>query len=1152
MTALSSLTHSDSSRPDPNTRQILAATPENIVWVGASAGSGKTKVLTDRVLRLLLPDPDGRWEGTPPHRILCITFTKAAAAEMALRVQKRLGEWAVMDEPSLLESLCQLTGKPAASCQSLIAPARRLFAENLESSGQISITTIHSFCQSVLGRFPIEAGLNPDFTVLEERAARHLLMDCLTATLQDAREQQKGEIGGAFSRLAPDLTLDDLAGALQTVLKNPKKLTALAGDSPTLSKIKSHILRGFGLAEGENEETLFAAFLARLPEKALRAAIAVMANDGGKKLANTAAGLQEWLDCPIEGKFAQIHVLYGALLTKKKEPLKFEKFMDANPEISSLVEDITEDLLSLDDRFAQLRQAGSTADLILLAGEILGRYQRAKKSRGALDFDDLILTTRDLLERTEGAWVHYKLDEGIDHILVDEAQDTNKTQWDIIRLLCSEVFSGAARESSSPRSLFVVGDEKQSIFSFQGASPEAFPEMRDFFDRKSREAGRVFESVKLETSFRTTAPVLQLVDEVFANATLLRRIGLQEGEILQHYSYREGQAGLVELWPLPETPEKENGKKSETPGWIFPFSNRDARPSETGVAGQVAQLIAGWIEREEILPSAGRPIEAGDILILVRTRGPLTHELIRQLKRKGVPVSGIDRLILGDHLAVQDCLALAKVALTPNDDFSLACLLKSPLIGWDEDQLMELALERKGALWDRLAEKDPLVFSWLQETSVRAIRQAPFEFFAETLARPCPADERGSGWRAFFRRMGMDAADPLEEFLAHCLTLESQDIVSLQHLIGAGLKDQIEIKREMEEAGSKVRIMTVHAAKGLEAGIVIMPDTTSLPQKQKMDKFFWCQDLPLWAPRSGDGSAMFRTARDTLYEKQIDEYFRLLYVALTRARDRLYVMGTPKAKTEKNPSWYTLVSEAMARIQGSETDDAGRKRLACSQTARIQQKDSLDSAASSLKEIPSWVFSTPVSEKPVRQHLAPSRMEGQDDIVLSPSEAAQNGRYRRGIVTHRLFQFLPDLSETLRTTAGKTWLDRYAADLSQDIRDNILEEVMRILHDPMFGDVFGPGSLAEVPVSGTLPDGKTINGQIDRLIIGKEKIVIVDFKTSRPSPGEESLIPASYRAQMGAYRDIIRQIYPDRALLCALLWTDRPCLMPLTLDARRD
>jgi ATP-dependent helicase/nuclease subunit A len=1139
------------TRPDPNARQVHAATPEKIVWVGASAGSGKTKVLTDRVLRLMLPDPEGRWQGASPHRILCITFTKAAAAEMALRIQKRLGNWAILPEQDLLEELQKLTGKDGDLCQSLIAPARRLFAESLESSGKLSILTIHSFCQSVLGRFSVEAGLSPDFTVLDERGARHLLTDILHDTIRKAQQSTGGEIGAAFARLAPDLTLGDLTETLHLVLKDSRLLSSFIGTTPSLSALRDKILSGLGLAAGTTPAALFSEFRAHTPETDIRRAIAIMDGDKRSTVSGMAQKLALWLDAPDGDKFARLPELTDALLTQKKTPRSLGKFADEQPLAAEAIARLTDRILDFDDCLTRCRQALLTADIVLLAGEVLTRYVRDKRLQNLLDYDDLILKTRDLLERTSGTWVHYKLDEGIDHILVDEAQDTNRDQWEIVRLLCSEVFAGAARESSSPRSLFVVGDEKQSIFSFQGASPDAFSEMRDFFAEKSREAERDFESILLDTSFRTTEPVLRVVDEVFSNPALAQKIGLQPGEILKHYPHREKDAGLVELWPLPPPPEQQGEKKNS--GWAFPFAAEAEKPPETGIAEQVAQTISFWLEKGEILPSEGRPITAGDILILVRTRGPLTHELIRQLKRRNVPVSGIDRLVLGDHIAVQDCLALARSALTPSDDFSLACLLKSPLVGIGEDELMDMALGRAGSLLSEVEKKRPEIAVWLFKAQERAVRQAPFEFFNETLISPCPADPLGSGWRSFFSRMGTDAADPLEEFLSYCIEMESQGMTSLSRLVGEGLKDRIEIKREMEEAGQRVRIMTVHASKGLEAGIVILPDTTSLPRKQQTEKFLWIaaegQSFPLWSPKADFDCALFREKRDTIYEKQIEEYYRLLYVALTRARDRLYILGHSKTGSAKDSSWYALVQGAFSRLIGVKKDEeSGKMSVSSLQEKEPEARSAPESSSLPEVSLPDWMRTSLESTANRPSILTPSHLlEEDNEAVFSPLESGESGRYQRGLATHRLFQFLPDIPEDKREAAGKIWMDRYADFLPQTLRDEILAEVLRILRDPVFGDVFGPGSLAEVPVSGIQPDGSVMSGQIDRLIIQPDRILIVDFKTGRPSPQDEKDIPPAYRAQMQAYLDLIRRIYPQRLVFTALLWTDRPALMPLTL-----
>jgi ATP-dependent helicase/nuclease subunit A len=1131
--------------PDPNRPQKIAATPENIVWVSASAGSGKTKVLTDRVLRLLLPDPEGRWLGTSPHRLLCITYTKAGAAEMALRVNDRLGKWAVMPEPELAMDLAELTGDtPRAE---MIEASRKLFADVLDCPGGLKIMTIHAFCQSVLGRFPLEAGVNPDFTVIDDQVADEILSQVLDTILLQAQINRDSDLAKAFQRLAVILQLDDLVKNIRSVLRNPDALEAYFSRQQTMSVLEGDIVEALGSTRTTSIASTEADFIAATPEAALRSVVTSFAQET-ETLKKIGINLQAWLDLSADQRVAKIDDYALALLTTTGSPRKLGKFADKDPEATQLFNQECARLIEFKDRTTVIRQAQNTAALLILARSALQGYEEEKRHRDGLDYHDLIRKTDALLKSTSAQWVHFKLDGGIDHILMDEAQDTNPYQWSILEHLSSEIFAGLGREAQSPRSLFVVGDKKQSIFSFQGADPRAFDRMQSYFTERAAEAERELKRIPLEVSFRSAAPVLTLVDAVFETPELRSQIGLPPDETLKHYSHFSGNAGLVELWPLII---KTKPKKSDK--WQLPFATNDDSAAQESLAENIAQEIWSWLEKGEILESQGRAMTPGDILILVRTRTHLVHELVRQLKRRNIPVSGVDRLKLGEQIGVQDLLALAKFARLPADEFSLACVLKSPLVGLSEDDLMNLALGRPDGLWETLQSRGPApVTDWLAGLILQGRKASPFEFLEACLNQGCPADPAGSGWRAMTKRLGRDVIDPLEELISLCLKLEGQGVRTLEDLILWQQKTEVQIKREMEEAGGQVRIMTVHASKGLEAPVVILPDTTSVPSRATLDKFLWPEDsglnAPLWAARSGESCAAFMRAQDARLEDQRAESSRLLYVALTRARDRLYIMGA-QSKNSTAPTWYSLVQDAFSRLDGVEETPDGRKQKRSSQTGPVKDISREGETYVAPTAAPSWLLVPPQAEQTKARPFSPSR---QDDATLSslthsPIDAAHPYRFKRGNITHKLFQFLPDLPAEKRRDAALYYIARAGADLPEDVRISILDETFRVLHDPDFAPVFGEGSFAEVPVTGSLPDGRIINGQIDRLIIREQTILIVDYKTNRPSPRNADEIPEIYRAQLRAYRDALAAIYPKSLIKCALLWTDQPLLMPVPI-----
>lgn len=1134
--------------PDPNIPQKQATIPEHDVWVSASAGSGKTKVLTDRVLRLLLPDPEGRWGGAAPHKILCITFTKAAAALMALRVQNKLGEWAVMDEVKLTAELTKLLDTEPS--EHVIKAARKLFSTVLDTTGGMSIMTIHAFCQSTLGRFAIEAGVTPGFTVLEESRANDILRHIVDHLITEVEQNRNPEIKNAFVRIATYMNLEDLRDTLLTMMSKARELTEFMKVN---ASVNTQLLEALDYKPD---------FKPHLNREELLHISRIFTDKGGAKEKKYGQAIADWLALSANDQLSRLDMLQDAFLTKSdRTPFKLTKaVMDNHPEVDVMRNSALIQIETYLDNQAIARQAEQTSDLLQIVDFCLSRYAARKKELNALDFNDLILKTRTLLESEDLDWVQFKLDEGIDHILVDEAQDTNIHQWKIVEYLSDEFLSGQG-DDNRLRSLFVVGDEKQSIFSFHGADPDAFHYMRDYFEARSKAANRVFEKIPLDTSFRSCLPVLQLVDTVFENRDLAGRIGIPPTQDLVHFAYRKKFAGLVEIWDpvIIDKPDTRN----QSIEWKMPplSTSRQGQEGEAStsspLAGKIANQIADWLKNGEMLSSENRKIEPRDILILVRTRTSFVPDLVRQLKLRGVPVSGIDRMKLTDQIAVLDCLALAKFARFPQDDLSLACLLRSPFIRLSEDELMDSALGRSGTLWDSVQEKcSPHIIDWLRRAIVRSQTEKPFDFFDDMLNGVCPFNKEQSGWHAFAACLGVDCIDPLDEFLSYCLSKEADGVFSLEELMVLLQASEIEIKRDTEDGDkdslNQVRIMTVHASKGLEAPIVLLPDTMGVPSKSKIDALQWIKnkgnapDTPLWAAKTGDGCAAYKTLKEIQYDRTLSEHMRLLYVALTRPRDRLYVMGESNSLNLKDYCWYTHIYNAFQKLPSQKTENGLRYETTQTDAGSVSKQSIAAEVPKAV--LPDWIFQAVADDRTkTLQTIQPSRLDSEEDRAKSPLDGQGTNRFKRGTLTHKLFQILPDLPVAGRERAALSFLARMGKELPEAIRVEIVDETLRILNDPIFSDVFGEQSLAEVPVSGDLGDGRMISGQIDRLVIGHNKILIVDFKTNRPSPRDENAIPEAYKNQLRAYKTAMQRIFPDREILCALLWTDQPLLMQVSV-----
>jgi ATP-dependent helicase/nuclease subunit A len=1171
---------SDSGAPalsnDPSAQQRLASTPTISAWVDASAGSGKTKVLTDRMLRLLLPREDGA-AGTRPDRILALTFTKAGANEMALRLSKRLADWAIFDDAKLAQDMEEnLLGRPPLHTE--LKEARKLFARVVDTPGGLQIMTIHSFCQSILGRFPIEAGLTPGFSALDEGDAQEWLRQAAHNILSHAYTNPGSELYEAVQHLAHAMNEEQLEEFLKAFNGERNQAQRLLKEEFGAHGIYKKLCESLLIDQGQDIKSLDEQFFQHDHDFDLVAVCSAFANSKKESEQKNAGPIQiYWQSAKNERPY--VYSSYKEIfLTSEGLPRKRLVLKDtatAYPDLARIMENEAQRIVEYEDKRKAHLCASFTRDAFLFGSAVMEEYKRIKDERGALDFEDLILKTLALLRGetfdSKGEdvipWILFKLDEGLEHILVDEAQDTNPEQWEIIRLLSTEFFVGAGAHETN-RTIFVVGDEKQSIFSFQRAAPDKFRDMFRWFDQKIAESGQSFVPVPINTSFRSVQVVLDAVDYVFANPETRTALSSQ---YLSHFAHRTGQAGIVEIWPLlrdiggDDEDTKEEEQRSLV--WDIPVEVKESQTGASQMATRIANQIRSWLDEGTILESYARPIEAGDILILVRSRGTFVPQLVRALKLRNIEVSGVDRMILSEQLVVEDLCAAADFALLPEDNLTLATLLKSPLIGYTEDQLYNLAHGRdKKSLWDLLRSSgDSLVISWLTGLIERAGNERPYEFFSRLIQAPCPADDN-SGFHAIKRRLGEDAIDPLDEFLNLALSYEQKHTASLQSFLSWHMEGKSEIKRLMEEGGRAVRIMTVHGSKGLQAPIVFLPDTVRT-SASKSDKILWPHktglNVPILYSAKASAPEAISPVFETIRKQEDEEYRRLLYVAMTRAEERLYIGGYTGKKAPKEDGdtvfWYKDIRtafESLPNVQevpsGILNKDGRDQPILRIESARTVEADKTKTRKGAITnpedELPAYFRKMPGAEPVPPKPLVPSRpSEDEDQPAWSPLATNDPHRFRRGNITHKLLQTLPEVSADKRRTVATKFVSKNGAGLPQATLDGIVNETMAILEDPIFAPIFGAGSMAEIPVTGYLEEGTIISGQIDRMLVTLDEILIVDFKTNRPPPKNEADIQPIYRKQMRAYAKAIAKIYPGRKIRCALLWTDGPHLMEVNL-----
>jgi ATP-dependent helicase/nuclease subunit A len=1114
-------------------RQREASDPDVSAWVSANAGSGKTTVLVERVKRLLLG-------GVPPGRILCLTFTKAAAANMSNRLLVELAAWVRHSDAELNAALARIEGvSPDGITAPRRAAARRVFAMALETPGGLKIQTIHAFCEALLHQFPFEAGVPASFEVLDDAQTAEIAAGARERVLRRAAGAPQSALGRALAVASSAATEGTIVELLGGALKCREHLAAVLPDPADPAGLRGRIRGRLGLGDPPGEGDLDARILqeAYLPPARWAEAIAILGRSGPSDELRAAAlaAAHAATDTQMRARLyeAFFRTADGDFRTKKSLLTKSSR--NAAPWLAHALEADLERLIALDTTRRAERIADVSEALLVLARTVEVEIERAKRARGLLDFADLVTRAVALLSSDAAAWVRFKLDRGIDHVLVDEAQDTSAEQWALIDALTQEFFAGEGAAGAA-RTMFAVGDDKQSIFSFQGAEPALFDRERRRYARAAEGAGHAFRSVDLLVSFRSTDAVLSAVDTVFARAEA--GAGVTSADSFPpHVTARRGAPGAVEIWPMIPRPERE-----EASAWSHPFDELSAQDPRLVLARRIARMIRARLGREDVSDRGRqRPLAAGDVMVLVRTRGPFFEAMIRALKDAGIPVAGADRLVLVEHMAVMDLMALGDAVLLPEDDLTFAAVLKSPLLGLDEEDLLALAAARKeplvAALAARARERPHWGAAWARFAAWRgrADIDRPFEFFAQVLG----AD---GGRAAIIARLGREAEDALDEFLARALDYEQRHAPTLNGFLAWLRETAVEVKREMEQGRDEVRVMTVHNAKGLEAKLVVLADTTGVPRKT--GPWFEIQPetphappLLLWSPSGKADAGPLAAAREAALSLQLAEYRRLLYVAMTRAEDRLIVAGYPtgNAKEPDPGSWYALVRDALVPGAVLETDDAGEPRhLWRAAAAAPRAPAPPDTARRRLR--PPWVG--PAAAPRLGQRtIAPSRMAEEAPAGSSGSSVRLEAR-ARGVILHRLLQTLPDVPPHRRAEAA----ERFVSARAPDLTDTVVAEALGVLKLPAFAPFLDAGALSEVPVIGDveLAGGGTIAvaGRIDRLAVSAAAIDILDYKTGAP-PAD---MPDAILTQLALYHAVVLRAHPDRTVRCHVLWTAAPRL----------
>jgi len=1145
-------------------QQYASSNPENSAWVSANAGSGKTHVLTQRVIRLMLA-------GSAPDKILCLTFTKAAAANMKNRVFGTLANWTMMSDDKLDEEIERTSN--SRSNAGLRKRARQLFALALDTPGGLKIQTIHAFCESLLHQFPLEANVPGHFEALQETEQ----VNMLEMARKDVLSRNIDGAAAHYAALIPFATDHTIEKGLGAIIHARQEFSQWidGGVEAALEPVYEKL----GVSKTDTPDSIRRTAIDNiLIDGPAISSLCAQAFASDKK---TDMGLAEALQALIENRNVD-HVFEGlcsAFLTTKNEPrsetkiaTKFVK--DAIPDAIDVLFKIAHEIISALEKISAVELLQSSFHLFKIGDLVLQRYESMKRQRGVIDFDDQIEKSASLLTRADiRDWIRYRLDRGIDHLLVDEAQDTSPKQWQIINAITEDFHAGETAGSAN-RTVFVVGDEKQSIFSFQGAEPSEFDRQEKELKRRVTHAERNYHAGRLELSFRSTQDVLHAVDAVFAIEENARGL-TQSGNNPVHDAIRTTEPGEVQIWPLfkQEPPQ-------QTESWLDPIDKDSAGDPAVQLAEKIADTIASWVNKP--LPGMRRPLKFGDILVLVRKRDKFLTAFTRTMKDKGLAIAGADRLTLTDHIAVEDLIAMGRVVLLPEDDLSLACVLKSVFFNIDEETLFHLAHERDGAslyqhvkmisnddehaqnkiAQEIIANLDAII-SFGQSARV-------FDFYAYLLGKM-------HGRRKILARLGTEAEEVLDAFLDEALSFTNDRNGGLETFITELTNAEPEIKREVELERDEVRVLTVHSSKGLEARAVFLVDHCGPAWTEKHRppvlevETEGSAPAYLWLANSEQHVPATRNSVTRVAEAAEAEYRRLLYVGMTRAADRLVVCGYHGLREPSHPYWHQMVKNALVETSVEIHNESGDvdhwKWVSKDQPAvKAEPAEKQSSDNSGLANMPNWLFRSPNADPPLPRPLTPSGAHALIDRESLSEETLQfEGRteydshaLKKGNATHKLLEVLPDIAIENREQLARQYLSQTCNEWTDVQREEVLASVFKIFSDASFGYLFNGTAKAEVSVAGRLDvnsGSMLVTGQIDRLVVSDSRITVLDYKTNRYVPETIDTVPDEYITQLALYRELVSRIYSDKTIISALLWTQKPQIMPIhddMLDASLD
>lgn len=1090
--------------------QQLASNPKNSSWVFASAGSGKTKVLTDRVLRLLL-------SGVKPDKILCLTFTKVAATEMQNRINSELAQWVLLDEAELVQKLSDLAGHSASSAE--LKKARTLFAEILDSENKIKIQTIHAFCQSLIKVFPFEAGIKPTFEVLEDAQEKLLLQKARKEVLK--KSVSNPEIRNLVTKINSQLHDSTFLDLISELLSKKDQLKISKENYGGIDGVIEEVFTKFSTKQNQSVEEIFAEFFKELNQQQVTKLALALEESGLITNKNFAEKIRKFLQNPSLKKFSTYQ---SAFFTDKNEIRKINGKLLEDLEIAKIAASQIKLISDFSDQLNSHKICNSTSLLLKFTDHILENYTELKKQNAVLDYNDLIVETNRLLTNPEFSdWIKMKMDGSFDHVLIDESQDTNHQQWQIVKMLTEDFFSGAGATNKN-RTIFIVGDEKQSIYSFQGAEADISEKIFSYFHDKLKDYPTQLHKIDLSNSFRSLPIILNAVDATFSSEKEKSAIS-KVSDFQGHKPIREG-IGHFEIWPQIKSKKTEKTQSAEKDyEWKLNFEPQENYSEEEFLAENIALKIKDWVENGRILSGGARPVKYGDFMILLRRRtNGFDKILSRYFYQYQIPFGSSGKIKFSENIVIQDLLTAAKFTLSPHDDLNLAALLKSPIFGVSEEELFEICHFKNNHetnIYEALERlpKFAAITQNLKDLEKSAQKKNAFEFFYFLLSE--------ENKKKIIRRFGSESLEILNKFTLKIFDLCENLSSNLQKLLDFIAKLNPEITLSAEK-NNQVLITTVHSAKGLQAPIVMLPDCCFDTNKLRStkEKISWIDGLPVWCSSKEDENKLLKTAREIKKRQAKDEYLRLLYVAMTRAEDELYIAGSGNSNDEE--CWYNLIKKSVAnKCLSKNFFDEKNQKLAADKFEIAAEIFEIGDPLTCYKKITEVALN---QQNQGIEMVEPKFYQQQTSAKAAAKDSFSTSQIR-GRLIHKILEIFGKNS-----AADKKWL----TDLAQKIiareeslpvaeKNKIRDEILNFLTSKQFDKIFSGTIKCEAEITG---DNKI--KRIDLIVEKENEVLIIDYKSDEALP---KAIPQHYILQLQTYKNLVTKIYPKKKITTAIFWT---------------